>query len=73
MSLVCYNDFIEEIEAIQEFLNINPDIKEICVNLFKESHKDGITKLNEYLDKTDLYCPMLYKKQILYNFSKGLK
>lgn len=69
MSLVCYNDFSDNIERIKQFLDKNPDIKEECINLFKDSNKAGIIKLTEYLDKTNLYCPMLYKKHILQEYS----
>lgn len=69
MSLVCYNDFSDNIERIKQFLDKNPAIKEECINLFKESSKTGIIKLTEYLDKMDLYCPMLYKKHILYTYA----
>lgn len=70
MSLVCYNDYSENIRAIHQFLNNNPEIKDECLNLFNESPKAGIVKLTEYLDKVNsdkvsLYCPMLYKKNIL--------
>ena len=65
MSLVCYNDYSENIRAIHQFLNNNPEIKDECLNLFNESPKAGIVKLTEYLDKVNLYCPVLYKKNIL--------
>ena len=68
MSLVCYNDYSDNISAIQQFLDKNLDIRKECVDIFKESPKDGIIKLTEYLDKMNLYCPMLYKKHILQNY-----
>ena len=55
----------ENIRAIHQFLNNYPEIKDECLNLFNESPKAGIVKLTEYLDKVNLYCPMLYKKNIL--------
>lgn len=73
MSLVCYNDYSENIRVIRQFLNNYPEIKEECVNIFKESPKDGIFKLTEYLDKVNLYCPMLYKKNILNEFKLKLE
>ena len=75
MSLVCYNDYSDNISSIQQFLDKNDDIREECVDIFKESPKLGIVKLTEYLDKVNLWCPMLYKKNILreYSIRKGIK
>lgn len=69
MSLVCYNDYSDNISAIQRFLDKNTDIRKECVDIFKESPKDGIVKLTKYLDGVNLWCPMLYKKNILQEYS----
>lgn len=62
---MCFRTYESESGPIIQFLESNPEIKDECLNLFNESPKAGIVKLTEYLDKVNLYCPVLYKKNIL--------
>ena len=70
---MCFRTYEQELGPIIQFLESNPEIKEECLNLFNKSPKEGIFKLTEYLDKVNLYCPMLYKKHILNEFKLKLE
>ena len=68
MSLVCYSNYDENIKEIKNFLDNNDGIRDECIELFSNSPKDGIVKLTEHLDAVNLWCPMLYKKNILNDY-----
>ena len=70
---MCFRTYESESGPIIQFLESNPTIKDECLNLFIESQMIGIKKLKEYLDKVNLYCPMLYKKHILNDFKFKLE
>jgi hypothetical protein len=62
---MCFRIFGEDTSRVTEFLDNNPEIKNECLNLFIESPRLGIVKLQEYLDSNGLWCAMLTKKKIL--------